>query len=271
MDAIFASLPLWVLLPLLLTGLIVAEMLGRAARGALSRRAGPSNASASPGDGNMEHIVSSVFALLGLLIAFTFSLALDRYETRSHLVVEEANAIGTAYIRAAFAAEAERVALRQNLRAYAGNRLAYGQARFADRPPLAEQGNRLRAQLADRGLAASWSVTLEPLAPAVIASVNEVIDVGGSREAANLAKIPATVALMLVFYAHAAAFVLGYAYPAQSRIQRFGHGVLLCVLSLSLVTIFDLDRPASGTIKVSQQPLIDLIASFGPAPPATPQ
>lgn len=106
MDPIFADLPLWAILLSVLAGLFLAEFAGRAARRALVRRAGHEDAAPSA-EGGLDHIVSSVFALFGLLIAFTFSLAPDRYETRRHLVVDEANAIETAYSRAAYAADLE--------------------------------------------------------------------------------------------------------------------------------------------------------------------
>jgi len=116
--------------------------------------------------------------------------------------------------------------------------------------------------LATLGIAATQSVASAPMGPAVMASVNEVIDVGSAREAVNLAKVPTSVVAMLIGYAFIAAFVLGYSQPMLSLVQRIGNGLLFLLLTLSLVTIFDLDRPATGTIKVSQQPLVDLIRGF---------
>jgi hypothetical protein len=187
---------------------------------------------------------------------------LDRYESRRDLVVQEANAIGTAHIRTAFAAEPLGTQLREQLEAYAKTRLAYGQAAFHDKPPLAAEAERQRAMLATLGIAATQSVASAPMGPAVMASVNEVIDVGSAREAINLAKVPTSVVAMLIGYAFIAAFVLGYSQPILSLVQRIGNGLLFLLLTLSLVTIFDLDRPATGTIKVSQQPLVDLIRGF---------
>lgn len=259
LESFVADQPLWLLSLILLVSLIVFEFLGRALRQFLRRRAA---AGVEAGADGIDYLLSSVFALLGLLIAFTFGMALDRYESRRDLVVQEANAIGTAHIRTAFAAEPVRSQLRDQLEAYARTRLAYGQAAFHDKPPLAAESERQRAALAMLGIAATQSVASAPMGPAVMASVNDVIDVGSAREAINLAKVPTSVVAMLVGYALIAAFVLGYSQAMPSLVQRIGNGLLFLLLTLSLVTIFDLDRPATGTIKVSQQPLVDLIRGF---------
>lgn len=259
LESVVANQPLWLLAIILLTGLALFEFLGRALRRLLRRRAGPATNGAGEGT---DYLLSSVFALLGLLIAFTFGMALDRYESRRDLVVQEANAIGTAHIRAAFTAEPLRTDLRRELEAYAANRLAYGQAAFPDKPPLAAQAEQQRAQLAITGIAASQSIPSEPMRPALMSSVNEVIDVGSAREAINLARVPTSVVGMLMGCAVIAAFVLGYSQAMPSLVHHIGNALLFLLLTLSLVTIFDLDRPATGTIKVSQQPLINLIHGF---------
>lgn len=256
LDSFIADQPLWLLWAILLLSLVVFELLGRALRRLLGKRAG-----ASP-DAGIDYLLSSVFALLGLLIAFTFGIALDRYESRRDLVVQEANAIGTAHIRTAFVAEPVQAQLRLELETYAITRLAYGQAAFHDKPPLAAEAERQRAVLAKTGIVATQSVASAPMGPAVMASINDVIDVGSAREAINLAKVPSSVVAMLIGYALIAAFVLGYSQAMPSLVQRIGNGLLFLLLTLSLVTIFDLDRPATGTIKVSQQPLVDLVRGF---------
>ncbi len=259
LESFVANQPLWLLFLILLVSLVVFEFLGRALRQFLRHRAGVGAQAEADG---IDYLLSSVFALLGLLIAFTFGMALDRYESRRDLVVQEANAIGTAHIRTAFAAEPVQSQLRRELETYAITRLAYGRAAFHDKPPLAAESERQRVVLAKTGIAATQSVASAPMGPAVMASVNEVIDVGSAREAINLAKVPTSVVAMLVGYAFIAAFVLGYSQAMPSLVQRIGNGLLFLLLTLSLVTIFDLDRPATGTIKVSQQPLVDLIAGF---------
>jgi hypothetical protein len=259
LESLVVDEPLWLLAILLLTGLAMFEFLGRVLRRLLGRRV--RSATEGGGEGT-DYLLSSVFALLGLLIAFTFGMALDRYESRRDLVVQESNAIGTAHIRAAFAAEPFRSDLRRELLAYANNRLAYGQAPIHDRPPLAAAAGHQRGKLATTGIAASQSIPSEPMRPALMSSVNEVIDVGSAREAASLARVPTSVMAMLISYAFIAAFVLGYSLALPNLVHRIGNGLLFLLLTLSLVAIIDLDRPATGAIKISQQPMIDLIRGF---------
>jgi hypothetical protein len=148
------------------------------------------------------------------------------------------------------------------LETYAANRLAYGKAPFDKKPKLAIESAALRSKLAMVGIAASQSVPSPPLAPSLISSVNDVIDVGSEREAINLARVPASVIYMLLGYAIISAFILGYAQANATVTQRVANRTLFVLLTLALVTIFDLDRPATGAIKVSQQPMVELIASF---------
>lgn len=81
------------------------------------------------GEGQEAYIVSAVLGLLALLMGFTFSLAVDRYETRRALVLEEANAIGTAWLRAQLLEAPHRDRIGGILIAYADNRLALSKAK----------------------------------------------------------------------------------------------------------------------------------------------
>jgi hypothetical protein len=258
LDNFVATQPLLLIAALLFVVLVAAEFIGNRLRIFLQRKKAALSAEAA----GIDYVLTSVFALLGLLIAFTFGLALDRYETRRDLVVQEANAIGTAYIRSAFAADPLRGELRGVLETYAANRLAYGKAPFDKKPKLAMESAELRSTLAVVGIAASQSVSSPPLAPSLISSVNDVIDVGSEREAVNLARVPASVIYMLLAYAIISAFVLGYSKANASLTQRVANRMLFVLLTLALVTIFDLDRPATGAIKVSHQPMVELIAGF---------
>ncbi len=258
LDKFIAIQPLPLIALALFLSLIAAELIGGQLRKRLQRKSEDVATEAA----GIDYILTSVFALLGLLIAFTFGLALDRYETRRDLVVQEANAIGTAHIRSAFAAEPAQKELRTLLENYASARLAYGEARFEDRPELAARSATLRSELALAGIAASESVSTPTLAPALISSVNEVIDVGSEREAINLARVPASVVLMLLGYALISALILGYSQANATVTQRVANRMLFILLTFALVTIFDLDRPSTGTIKVSQQPMAELIKGF---------
>ena len=253
-----ATQPMLLIAILIFATLVIAEFLGSYLRKWLQKKRRTSDTEAT----GIDYVLTSVFALLGLLIAFTFSLTLDRYETRRDLVVQEANAIGTAHIRSAFASDIHRVELRNLLETYAEKRLAYGNAPLNKRTKIAQDSAELRAKLVETGISASQSVSILPLAPSLISSVNDVIDIGSEREAVSLARIPSSVIHMLLGYTMISAFLLGYSQLKASTPQQLANKMLFILLTMALVSIFDLDRPATGAIRVSQQPMIELIGSF---------
>lgn len=258
LDGFLTLQSLWMIAAAIFIGLVLAEYIGAAARSLVRQK----TKSVSKEEDGLDYVVSSVFALLGLLVAFTFGLALDRYEARRDLVVQEANAIGTAHIRTAFANEPEKTKLRNLLETYAANRLIYGNSTFREKPAAAAISGGLRADIAIAGVNATTNIVSAPLGPSLIASINDVIDIGSEREATNLARVPPSVLAMLLGYSLISAFVLGYSHATAGLSQRLGSRMLFLLLTLALVTILDLDRPASGAIKVSQQPMVELISGF---------
>jgi hypothetical protein len=253
LTAIF-SLPLYFLMMLIFALLLAGEYLGRT----IWRRS-----KAQPREtGDHNNVVASVYALLGLLIAFTFGMAVERYEARRDLVVKEANAIGTAHIRAALAAEPYQAKLKDLLENYAELRLSFGKASTSARYPIIERSAGMRNEIARTVILASKSAPSAPMGASLLSSVNEVIDVGGEREAMALAFIPETVAWLLIAYAFAAALLLGYSGKSEQRHISFANAILLSLLTLALTLIADLDRPSGGTITITQYPLEQLVKEF---------
>ena len=105
-------------------------------------------------DHNQEsYLVGSMLGLLALLLAFSFSMALDRYEERRHLVIQEANAIGTAYLRTQLLDEPHRARLSGLLVDYTDNRIALGDGSHAASWIASWRDQR---QAADRHLGGSY-------------------------------------------------------------------------------------------------------------------
>jgi hypothetical protein len=209
-----------------------------------------------------NHFVSSVFGLLALLMGFTFSMALDRYEQRTRDVVMEANAIGGAYQRAALLGTAEGEALQAILRDYAQLRLRYGKAELHNIDALLAESARQRRQISEATLQASKPFATTPLAATVMNGGDEVGDVGVEREATMKARLPRTVFLVLVAYTCIAFGMVGYAYPAHDG-GRNGTSLLLSTLFVvTLFLIVDLDRPLGGTILINQDAMRDLVAEL---------
>lgn len=211
------------------------------------RRRLPASDAAGAGQ---DHMLSAVLGLLALLLGFTFSLALNRYELRRDLVVQEANAIGTTWLRAQLLEEPNRSAMTVLLRDYGDARLAWSEA-HAD---LART-NAMQQKLWVVTGAAVRSDSSTQLTRGLMDAMNESFDLASARAAARSAHIPDRVLQVLVLYAALSMVMLGYTLGAGERLPRITTGVVLLLLTLAVVVILDLDRPTSGAIQVSQQPL----------------
>jgi hypothetical protein len=263
MDEQLNQLPLGVLVAGFFVGLVVSREFGSW----LGRKVFLS----IEGDASDQgHIVSGALGLLALLVAFTFSLSLDRFEARRHLVVEEANAIGTAEMRVRLLEPPYAMRLSDLYVRYARLRLSYGEAKAADKAPLESASQALRSQIQTEALTALQPIRATPLAASVIAAVNESLDVGVAREAAHEARLPGTVLVVLAIYAFVSSGVLGYVLGGGASHDRALCILLFVLLTLAAGMILDLDRSRSGTITISQTPLERLVAGFAATPPPAP-
>lgn len=248
-------------LPLVVALLVMALLLAREGGAWLHRRfvrGGGSESTTAEG-----YILSAVLGLLALLVAFTFSLSLSRHEMRRGLVVAEANAIGTATLRLDLLEPAARTELRGLWRDYVEARLAFGAA--ADEAATARA--LADAAAAQRRLWAGTVAALRPIATtagatALLNPTNEAFDLAGERTAARAARVPGEVLDVLLLYCAVAAATLGYVLAGTREPHRAATGVLFALLALSVAVILDLDRPRSGAIQVSQQPMIEVAAGL---------
>jgi hypothetical protein len=248
--------PLWVIGLLLLSALTVAVALGYAGQSRLQRRAG---AGIEPPSGG-AHLLSAVLGLLALLLGFSFSMAMDRYETRRQLVIQEANALGTTWLRVQLLDEPDRAAMSGLLRRYVDARLAWSNS-TAESPP--EVG----AVLLQQQLWAATGVALRSDSPplltrGVMDSLNESIDLASARTAARAAHIPAFVQGLLLVYAILSMAMLGTVLGNSLKQHLPQTALLLVLLTLAHLMVLDLDRPRAGSIQVSQQPMEDLRRSI---------
>jgi len=256
---------------LVIAASLFVAMCGAAAVASLLQHYGPTGRGQPPGadgeSGQEGYIVSAVLGLLALLLAFTFSLAVDRFDTRRHLVLEEANAIGTAYLRAQLLPEPHRTRMTQLLVAYTDNRVALAKAA----PGSATQQQLLRTN--DGLITDIWAATSAsfdsikglPFSSAYLGSINALIDLDASRKTARAARVPGEVFAILFIYLVTTAGVLGYV--LRGARGRFAAAFLLGLLTLSLMLIIDIDRPTLGGIVESQQPMEDLQRSLAAQPP----
>ncbi|MBC6982180.1 hypothetical protein [Caulobacter sp. 17J80-11] len=210
------------------------------------------------------YVVSAVLGLLALLLGFTFSQAISRYDTRRGLVIDEANAVGTAWLRAGLLAEPHRGEIQSVLVRYAENRIALARTAPPANKPLLAASDRL---LADYWAAVARAIPAAREAGLVVPLVNnanDLVDLDAARKASRRAKVPAPVYAVLYVYVVVTAAILGYV--LVGRRGRLSGGVFLALLALVLLLILDIDRPTGGTVRENQAPMEAQLASMRTAP-----
>ncbi|CAN7169130.1 hypothetical protein LJR219_000236 [Phenylobacterium sp. LjRoot219] len=251
-----------------LAAILFGAMCAAAAIGLLLQRS-RRNAAVQDGESGQEgYIVSAVLGLLALLLGFTFSLAVDRFDARRLLVLEEANAIGTAYLRSQLLAEPHRARMSDLLVRYTDNRIALAKARPAStaQQQLLAVNDALITDIWAGTSAAFDSIKGLDFSSAYLDSVNLVIDLDASRRTARAARVPTEVFVVLFVYLVTTAGVLGYVLKGMRG--RLAAGFLLALLTLSLILIMDINRPAVGGISESQRAMEELRKSLATQSPA---
>lgn len=250
-DSSYMNIPLWLLAALFFLGLLLARELGAFAR----RRFGGDAGAKDDGKDGDAFAMTSVLGLLALLIGFTFSIALSRYETRRELVVKEANAIGTTWLRMQLLDTGDRERMEGLLRRYVDARVAFGSAGGPGEE--VEQQRRTEA-LQDELWATLMAVVAPfrdtPRASSLVSTTNESIDLAAERFAARQSHIPARIMRMLVLFAWLGAGLIGY----ERGRQRKTTTLLFVLLTLAATLVVDLDRPSTGLINVPQDPMLEL-------------
>jgi hypothetical protein len=209
----------------------------------------------------------ALLGLLGLLLGFTFAMAVARYDARRDLVVKEANAIGTTFLRADLLPDAQQAPVQDLLRRYVDVRLRY-QPLSAD-PVMLAEGLRMSAdiqnQLWHQATSAARTAP-SPLVATFITALNETIDTDAERVAASRNRIPSAVWLLLLIVASLGCLLSSYAAGAYGTRTAFSSLVLPLLIAVVMTLIFDLANPHKGMIGVSQQPLVDLQLAIRASP-----
>jgi len=206
-------------------------------------------------------VLTATLTLLGLIIGFSFSMAVSRYDLRKNYEEAEANAIGTEYVRADLLPATDAARVRDLLRAYLDQRiLNYHTAFENELPPIDAKTAELQNQLwsAVRGPA---SATPNPLMAATIMGMNDVLNSQGYTQAAWWNRIPSAAWLMMFAMAICANILIGFG--AHSRHARLFF-VLPLIASISFFLIADIDSPRGGAIRVRPQNLEALAQSLRP-------
>lgn len=203
------------------------------------------------------HIVSAALGLLGLLIAFTFAMSADRYETRRHLVVEEANAIDVVWLRQQLLEQPERDRLAVLMRQYIKERRAFVAAGSNPKRLGADWARTvaLQQKIWDETGVALRTPSAVPFTIVVLEATNNMFDLATSRRAALDAHVPPAILWILIIYGAVTAGVMGYGLAAAGRRHGVASTALFLLVALTIALIVDLDQPRKGLIVVHQAPL----------------
>jgi hypothetical protein len=230
---------------LLLPAMLVLLALGRRLR----RRNGSVVESSS--------IEGAVFALFGLLLAFTFSGAIARYDTHRQLLVEESNDIGTAYLRLDLLPLQAQPGLRQLFRDYTSTRLHLYDTVS---PEVTPQTTQLQRQIWQQSLAAAASPGASADATKLLLpALNDMIDITATRQNAFYMHPPAIVFFLLYAFSCGAAFIAGYGMTASGR-SWFYMIALAAAVTATVYTTLEIEYPRQGLIRLTDtdKTLIDL-------------
>lgn len=243
---------------LTIIGLIAGGLIASEAGYRLGRILGQSNEAFGR---QFDVIRSATFAMVAFLIAFAFSGAGSRFVDRLDIIVKEANALGTAWLRADLLPEPQKSKLKTALKEYTADRVQILSTDDWD------EVQRLLAQVGDLQ-GRMWAQALDgaagnaPLLALVLPPVNEVIDLHTTHLAAANRHLPLPILVVLLAMSALSLVLAGFGNGRVGRRFPLLDGIYAIVLAVALWMTFDLDRPRQGFIQISIQPLVDTLAGM---------
>ena len=240
--------PLWTLFPLnVVIALISVEVGVRLARWRKTRGDEPE----APPAG----MVAATLGLLAFMLAFTFGLAASRFDARRQLVLQESNAIQTAYLRAALLPEPTRSESQSVLRQYVDARL------LGSRPETLNEAIAKSEELQKRlwsGAVALVEKEKSAITSLYIQSLNQIIDLHSQRLAAVRNRVASAIWIVLYLLLMLAMAAVGYQEAITSKRRSIAIAMLVLGFSSVLFLIADLDRPGKGWFQVDHQSMVEL-------------
>jgi predicted anti-sigma-YlaC factor YlaD len=202
-------------------------------------------------------VLTASLTLLGLIVGFTFAMAVSRYDLRKTYEAEEANAIGTAYVRAGLLPASDAAMTRMLLRSYVDQRILLYHARDEDRrAEIRQRITQLQRQLwtSVQNAALAQPSALTALAAA---GMNDVLNSQGYTQAAWWNRIPGAAWLLMFLIALLCSVMVGYA-TSGATVRSLLLLILPLLLSIAFLLIADIDSPRGGAIAVRAQNLTAL-------------
>jgi hypothetical protein len=229
-------------------GIEVGHLLGRRMQGLVTE----------PSKAHVNAMQASLLGVLALLLGFTFSLALQRFSDRSEAVVAEANAIGTAYLRARLLPGNVQSEVKAALQRHVDLRVQAGAVTLDHR-----RDRRALLAKTNENLDSLWRIASRaakedpnPVTSGLfIQALNDLIDAYGTRDAALERHVPEVVLFLLHGTFILTGIVLGYGARVSGHRSSFATYILIALVVVLAFVIVDLDRPRRGMIKVDQSSL----------------
>lgn len=249
MGTILDPIPTWLIVLAVALLILAANELGSA----LAR-----NRLIAPGsEGPSAVVQTAAFTLLSLLLAFSFSLSLGRYDERRAALVREANAIGTTFLRTKLLDAGSASAVRADLRDYVAQRITFARA---DADPQQRAVAEARSTRIQRHM---WLITMQAarrdshstMVPLFVSALNDTIDLTTEEGAVLEAHIPDIVVIGLLLIALSAASLMGYGFGRQGQRAILPKILFALMIAIALGLVLDLDRPQRGLIRVNLVPL----------------
>ncbi len=255
-DWVLATGGLWLYAALLAAGLLVVHGIGQALGQWRARHA---DARDQAGIGT---ITAGMMGLLAFTLGLTISIAEDRFEARRRLVVEEANAIGTAWLRAQLVGGAEGSAMQRLLEDYTRVRIHY-----TTQDATAREGEALR-RTQEIGTAlwqqATQLARREPTAvtATLVTALNQVFDMASAQRFAFESRVPSAIQWLLLGGSLLSIGALGYQFGVAHRRHLLLTALLVAMWAGGMVLIIDLHRPRDGHIRPDPAPLVWALQGF---------
>jgi len=217
---------------------------------------------------HIQAIQNSILGILALLLGFTFSLSLQRFDSRSEAVVEEANAIGNAWIRADFLRDPVRTKALSQLREYADVRVkasVLSLVHEGEREALLGRARAIQDRLLALGHEAEASAPPDTRWVPFVDAMEELGQTFRSRQAGLSRHVPELVLLLLYMTFLLSSAIVGYAAGVVGHRPSVVSYLMVALVVVLVFIILDLDRPRRGFIEVSQKSLVDVQATMAGA------
>lgn len=202
-------------------------------------------------DGN-KTIFGAVFGLMAFLLAFTFGMSGSRFESRRAASITEANAIGTAILRADLYPEEHRKAFRADFKDYLQARIDYLSCQRDD-PKMTEYAlaqQKTTASLWNRAM--QLSINAPSIIPSnqMIPALNDMFDSATSNDYSELMTVPQSIVFMLFILSFVSSFFVGYIWGEKGKLDWYVTTGFCFLSALVIFITLDLDRPRRGLIKL---------------------